>query len=407
MISRWNDAILQRMKSRELDLLEVFARTAEAERIRSEFFGYGADYAVALKFPRRPERPDREGDLLVLKRPNVREKGVILLKYNDAFLRFAALFRVREVAEHYRIVLEPSSWGYEDPAILSYLGLPTDVLVEAQYAPDFEVVANAGGNFVPLPIGAGDWVNPDLFTPGSRSGRIYDVAMVASWQPLKRHHLLFGALRRRGGTIRRVALVGYPTGGYTVDRVKRLARSYGVIDKLSLFDSVPPAKVSEILQQSRLSVMLSRREGASRALYESVFCGTPIIVSSCNIGVNRALVNEATGCFASDDELGDCIASVLNREHSFHPREWALANTGYPVSTRNLEEVLRGLADRQGEVWRTSIFRKCNTPNAMFVSDEERALARGGLTELQRFLRASRTKAATSWMEDSGSTAGG
>jgi glycosyltransferase involved in cell wall biosynthesis len=369
-------------------LLTSYATGTEAARYRREFHQYGREYARALKYPRTPERPEREGDLVLLKPclgPS--ERGVLLVQYNDAIRKFAALYDLPRLAERYRFVLEPSTWGYEEATFLMYLGLPTDVIVEAQFERDFAYIRGLGGNLHPTTIGAGDWVDPDLFDGRPDTVKRYDIIMVASWLSLKRHDLLFRALAPIAHRIGRVALVGYPSGGRTVDDVRDEARRANVLDLLDIHESVAPRAVAQLLRQSRVAVMLTRREGASRAIYEALFSDTPVVVSADNIGVNRAHVNPQTGVFATDAALTDTLWRVLEDTTSFSPRAWALQHTGYRNSTRQLERMVRDLAAARGEAWTAGLFPKMNRPNAVYADDATRAAARPHYAALEDYLR--------------------
>jgi glycosyltransferase involved in cell wall biosynthesis len=369
-------------------LLESYVQTHEAEICRQEFAELGVEWARALKHPRPNDRPDREGDLLVLKPYlGARERGVILVCYNASFRRFAALYDLPRLAERYRFVLEPSTWGYEDATLLMFVGLPTDVVIQSQHRPDYDYIRRIGGNIHAIDLGAGDWVDPDAFNYDPRLEKHYDIAMVASWLTLKRHELLFRALRPLRDQIGRVALIGYSFAGRTKDDIKREAARYGVLDMLDIYEKIPFDQVSELLQQSRMSVMLSRREGASRAVYESFFANTPVLVSKDNVGINRDHINERTGIFSSDEELSSNLLSMTANSDRYDPRAWALENTGYCRSSHRLNAVLKNLAMHQGEAWTADLYHKKNRHNAMYSRAEDRAAARNHLEDLGVFLR--------------------
>ena len=106
-----------------------------------------------------------------------------------------------------------------------------------------------------VPLLASHWVNPDLYQPLLKSERPYDLIMVASWGKVKRHQVLFRALRSLPTNLR-VLLVGQDQEGRTADTIRELARGYGVADRLELVpadmfnDPVPAADamlVSNIL----------------------------------------------------------------------------------------------------------------------------------------------------------------
>jgi glycosyltransferase involved in cell wall biosynthesis len=388
-IRRVEAVILQGCTSRQgNDLLRSYLGSREAEGYRKEFWSYGVAHVTSLKYPRAEDRPEREGDLVLLKPSSgPDEKGVLLVEYNDGLRKFASLYDLHRLAAHYRFVLEPGWWGYQRACILMFLGLPTDVIVEAQYQPDHRYVSGLGHNLHAIDLGFGDWVDPDTFSFSPTVAKIYDVVMIANWLRLKRHERLFEALSRIRHHVSRVALVGYPAGSRTLADVRAEAERHGVWDMLDVHEQVPPEKVSEVLQQSKVCVMLTRREGANRAIYESFFSNTPVIVSNANVGVNRRHVNDCTGVFASDDELSDSISFMVKNYARYHPRAWATANTGYKNSTHRLNQCLKALATAQGERWSQDIYYRKNTPNAMYAYDHERLAAREALPELGRFLR--------------------
>lgn len=104
---------------------------------------------------------------MVLK-PNLgeKEKGVILIQYNESLKKFASIFDIINLSKYYRFVLEPSTWGYCDPSILLFLGLCTDVIVQAQNYLDYEYIKSLNSNLIPLRLGAGDWIDSNRFCTG-------------------------------------------------------------------------------------------------------------------------------------------------------------------------------------------------------------------------------------------------
>ena len=369
-------------------LADSYLASHEASRYREEFRKYGLEHQVRLKYPRQQDEPSRQGDALILK-PWIsdREKGVILVQYNDAFNKFVSVFDLARVSQFYRIVLEPSTWGYCDPAILFFLNLHTDVIIQAQYAPDFQYICSLASNMIPLRIGAGDWVDDDLFQPTPFSEKIYDIVMVASWQRIKRHEVLFDALRKCGGAVKRIALIGYPSSGRTKNDIMSEAERYGVAEMIDVFEHISRADVSRLIGQSKIGVMLTLREGANKGIYECLFSGVPVVISDRNIGVNREHINQSTGLVASDENLPEKMVLLLENIHSYAPREWALRTTGYKNSTRILNDCLNTCAARDGEEWTQDIYAKKNDTNARYVFDRDRIAADGATVHLRELLR--------------------
>ena len=203
-------------------------------------------------------------------------------------------------------------------------------------------------------LGAGDWVDPARFHPKPLEERTYDVAMVGSWDPLKRHAVLFDALRtlRRAGRTLQTALVGYPLGWKQAD-VEREAQRFGVHDQCTFFNFIPYDEVGEVLASSRVSILLSKREGANRAIYESWMADTPTIVYRHHRGVNLSQITPANGVLAADDELVDAITHVLDNRDAFSPRAWAVDHTGCHAATERLNTELRAISALRNRPWTT------------------------------------------------------
>jgi glycosyltransferase involved in cell wall biosynthesis len=312
---------------------------------------------------------------------------VLLVAYHDAILHLPAVFDLPSLAREYALVLEPSTWGYDDARFLLYLGSDVAALVEAQSRPDFDLLRAAGTNLVPVSLGAGDWADPGTFAPKA-GPRAYDVAMVSAWDPLKRHDVLLRALARlrdeRARPLRAV-LVGYPMR-WTRERVERAVARHGLEAQVTVLDSVPHAEVARVLADSKVSVLLSRREGANRAVYESLFCDTPVVVPRGHRGVNLDHVVPETGRLATDDDLADVLLSLVDDRSGLAPRAWALRNTGWPVATRRLEEALASLARERGLPWTRGLVAKRNAPGLRYARAEDRVAMEPEYERLARHL---------------------
>jgi glycosyltransferase involved in cell wall biosynthesis len=369
-------------------LVESYVMSPQANRYREEFRTYGWEHQVRLKYPRERDDPSRQGDLLILK-PYIgsREKGVLLIQYNDAFHKFASIYDMKLAGQYYRIVLEPSTWGYRSPEILFFVGLPTDVIVQAQYGADFLYIESLAANLVPLRMGAGDWIDEDRFQPLPYAEKIYDIVMVASWQRIKRHELLFDAVQKCGEKLNKVALIGYPSSGRTKKDILREATKHRVERKIDIFESIPRADVSKIIRQSKIGVMLTLREGANKGIYECLFSGVPVVISERNIGVNREHINQYTGVAASDDDLPGKLGTLLDKIHEYAPREWALKATGYKNSTLLLNECLKRCALGHGEEWTRDIYAKKNDTNARYARVNDQEAADRAIAHLRNLLR--------------------
>jgi glycosyltransferase involved in cell wall biosynthesis len=347
-----------------------FVQSDKAREIRKLYGAFAPEHRVRLRYP-NDDDPERQGDLMVLKRydPQSGERGVLMLMYSEAVLAMAAMYDLGALASQYMFVLEPSSWGYQDARFLLYLGSDLDVLIQSPRFEDFEFIESLRTNLVAVRVGAGEWVDPAIFQAREKDKSAeYDVVMLAAWDPLKRHEVFFRAAARvKRERPLRFALIGYDMG-WTREPIERLLRQYDLENDATIYEDIPHAEVARIVADSKVSLLLSQREGASRAIYESMFCGTPIIVYRQQCGVNLDHVNQHTGLLADDDELADVIKSVLDRPEAFDPRSWAVENAGYSKATEKINAALAEMATRRGYLWTRDIEAKKNAPNLRYAA---------------------------------------
>ncbi len=348
-----------------------FLRSEKARELRKVYGALPPDHRVRLRAPNDND-PERQGNLIILKAYDTKtgERGVLLVKYSEAILAMAAVYDLGALASRYMLVLEPSWWGYQDARFFLYLGSDLDVLVQSPRQEDFDFIAGLRTNLFPLRVGAGEWGDATIFRPRATGKEAaYDVVMVAAWDPFKRHEVFFRAaarFRQERGRALRIALVGYDLG-WTREPIERLLRQYDIERDCAVYENIPHEEVARVVADSKMSLLLSRREGANKAAYESMFCGTPVIVYRHQCGVNLDHVNARTGLLADNDELADAINYVLDHAEDFNPRSWALENAGYANATRKINAALSDLAGRRGLPWKRDMVAKKNAPNLRYA----------------------------------------
>lgn len=348
-----------------------FVRSPKARELRQLYGSFPLDHRLRLRFP-NDDDAERQGDLIILKPYDEKtgERGVIMLMYSEAILAAAAIYDLGALAARYMFVIEPSWWGYQDARFLLYLGSDLDVLVQSPRRADFEFVANLKTNLVPVRVGAGEWGDASVFCPRPADQEAtYDAVMVAAWDPLKRHEVFFRAAARfkqEQGRALRIALIGYDLG-WNREAIERLLRQYDLEPDCAIFEDIPHADVARIVADSRVSLLLSHREGANRAIYESMFCGTPIIVYRHQCGVNLDHVNAATGLLADEDELSGAIKQVLDHPEDFEPRAWAMEHAGYLNANKKINAALAQMSDRRSLSWTADIAAKKSAPNLRYA----------------------------------------
>src|SRR5207248_6140887 len=113
----------------------------------------------------------------------------------------------------------------------------------------------------PVPLLASHWVDPVPFEPHLGRPKDYDLVMLAHFDPVKRHWLLFEALRKLPRRFR-VLLMGVPLGGRTEKDLLTEARTFGVQDRFDLVLKPARDEVMAGLARARTSLIFSRQEGA-------------------------------------------------------------------------------------------------------------------------------------------------
>lgn len=308
------------------------------------------EVGAVLKAPSR----DADGTL---------EKGVLLLKNNDRIEWFRRSVDAPQLLEDYVVVLEPSWSSYASPEILAWTAYaPHDVVVMAPAEADRKFLERLATNLVPIPLGAGDWVDPGLFRPVGRTNRPYGAVAVARLCITKRLDLLFRAIKRLGDPAFRVAIL-VPKGS-SPDRQEILdsVRRRGLAARIDLFERLGPHEVNDVYNDSKVNVLLSRQEGANRSLFEGFFAGTPGLITAGHLSAPLDRFVAETGRVVEEAELPSALAHFRDHWADYAPRRWALENIAADVSSRRLEQVLERLALARGEPWTRGIVAKCNAP---------------------------------------------
>lgn len=310
---------------------------------------------------------------LVLKAPVCRddevEKGVLLVAGH--FRELICLLDVEKLLKDYWLVLEPGSAGYAEPSILYLANFPQHpILVMSPAVEDRRFLSELGSNLIPIDLGASDWVNPAIFRPLPDVNKEYDAIMVAYWGRLKRHHVLFRAMRALRDKTFRVALVGFPWDEGNMEKIRKLASWYGVEEQIDFYEKLEPSGVNEVLNRSKVNLLLSLKEGANRTLFEGMFANVPAILLKNNIGVNKEhIVEGVTGCLVTERELPSRLQWFRAHYMEYSPREWAMKHISPEVSTSRLNAILKDLALSSGEPWTADIVAKCNAPEPMYYPD--------------------------------------
>jgi glycosyltransferase involved in cell wall biosynthesis len=315
------------------------------------------------------------GRVLVLKRPKPDERGVLFVMFTELLAAIAEQVDVRRLLAEYTLVLEPSWSGYCDRDLLFFTQFEEPIFVLTAERLDYDFVTRLNSNLRPVFIGSGDWVDPSIAEPFLGAEKRYDIVMNAHWGHSKRHRVLFRSLKALDSRYR-VALIGGPWEGSDLDAVEELARYFGVREQIEFFERIPYAQVMEVMAAARVSVLLSLKEGANRALPESMFCDVPVILLQEYVGGCQKNVVPETGVIVPEADFTDALERMIRGEGSFHPRRWALQNIACVRSGEKLNEIVKSDAQQRGFPWTEDLAHHKNAPDSRYLRDEdERRLA--------------------------------
>lgn len=295
------------------------------------------------------------------------ERGVLLISFTTCFPYFYLYTDIERLRSWFTIVLEPSWAGYCLGELLFWAAPSAPpVIVQATEKTDYEFIASLGTNLVPVDFGASNWVDHTVFRKLEGIEKRYDAIYVANYKPIKRHHVLFRAIRAIGDPTFKLALVCTPWG--TRQTVLDLIEHYGLRDNVDIYEGLSPERLNELLNESKVSVLMSLKEGSNRSIFEGFFSDVPGVVLRNNVGINKSYINEFTGRLIDERDLPCALQFFREHWREFSPRAWALRHLAAPVTTQALEVVLRGLAARRDEPWTSGLQIKVNKPEVEYFN---------------------------------------
>lgn len=308
---------------------------------------------------------------IILKASTEKEKGVLLVKFTPVIEVLVRAFNMPELLKKYQLVLEPSWTGYCQPEILQFAKFSEDVFVLAAEESDFEFINSLDSNLLALSLGPSDWVHADGQDKFLGCEKKYDLVMNSNWGGWKRHYVLFEALRELPISLK-VALIGFPWEGETLQDVKDLAGYYGVENQITFFERLDYCDVMNVVAESKVGLLLSLKEGSNKAVSEYIFCDIPVILQDLHVGGARGKIVSATGQFSSDRELPVAIATMLESCKELQVRQWGLNNISSHISTQKLNNILRKASEKRGGIWSRDIVEKINSPELQYAEPKNK-----------------------------------
>lgn len=296
------------------------------------------------------------------------KKGVVLISFTRTFAYFLRNVALEKMAEHFVFVLEPSSSGYADPDILAFIGRVGHMVVETSELKDRIFMNSFPETFVPVSFGAGDWVDCSAFREIAVAKK-YDSIYIANTHPVKRVKRYLDAVKKivTGGAENYFACLVCASWGLGEELIRELVASYQLEKNIELKFSLSQEQVIEVLNCSKVNILLSFKEGSSRSLFESMFCGVPVICIGENVGVNKSYINEFTGLLVADEDLESSLFWMRDHYSEFGPRQWAIEYIAPTVTTQKLchaisSRVLRCSSSEFGE-----LLGKTNNPEVSYL----------------------------------------
>jgi glycosyltransferase involved in cell wall biosynthesis len=306
-------------------------------------------------FPETKEPLIRNG--IILKAPADGERGVLLITFEDQWLRMLRHARLEALARDYELVLSPTWSPPHDLAIATVAALwPGErIFTLLSNFEDEEVYARFHPKLRPVPLLASSWVDPKVFA-SAETEKAFDVVMVANFSPYKRHRAFFATLlaARRQGRKLRVLCAGVPWQGRTAASLQAMANEYGVGDQLTIKVNLSDADLRAAIRSGRTAVIFSLIEGSCVAAAECLLLDVPLgMLANAHIG-SKSFINPRTGRLLRPGARKTALdlARFVDDSASFRPREWMLERgVTYAGSTKVLNDAIRGEVIRSGGAW--------------------------------------------------------
>jgi len=305
-----------------------------------------SNYTFSLdEFSSGIEIKEASGRTMVLKWPTIQDriivKGVLAIKFTKTFSYYLRNIDIESLERYFILVLEPSWSGYADPDIFGFVGRSKKIIVQASELEDRVLLNCFPETFIGASFGASDWVDFRLFDD-LKAEKIYDSIYIANTNPIKRVKRYLEAVAKivKSGNDTYIGCLVCASWGGAESLVKDLVASYHLNDNLVVRFSVGRSDVVRYINQSKVNVLLSYKEGSNKSLFEAMFCNTPVICLSENIGVSKSYINEYTGLLIPDHLLESSLLWIGDNYSRFNPRLWALHNIAPPVTIKKLEGII-------------------------------------------------------------------
>jgi len=324
---------------------------------------------------------------LVLKAPaDGGEKGVLLATFEYNWTRLLLGLtneQVRWLTGKFDLVLSASSSPTSYAALSFALSrIPGILFVQACNPDECARLEHFHPRLRVLPVMPCDWIAPQLYQPKPMTRRRRDIIMVAFWGTVKRHWDLFATLKKMPASLK-VTLVGQPEA-LDKDDIFHLAKHMGVKQDLEIHDQIPIEDVAALQCDSRVSLIMSRREGCCVAAVESLFAGCALgMRSDAHVGP-VSYINERTGLLLDPRHPARDLARLLELSADLKPHHWAAENVACDRTREKVNTVLKAHAQSECRPWTADIIQPIWRPHPTFARVEDQTMLAQVYDELQR-----------------------
>jgi glycosyltransferase involved in cell wall biosynthesis len=340
---------------------------------------------------------------IILKAPGAGgEKGVLLMTFEYNWVRLLLGLSPEEfcwIDQHYDLVFSTSSSPTSFAGLILAASLVSGtVYVQACNQDDYALIERIHPRLKCLPTMPCDWIHSGLHQPKPHSERTFDFIMVAMWAPVKRHWDFLEALLLLPPNLR-VVLIGTHDGHHTHHHIRQLADEIGVKQELVILDSIPIEEVARYQSDSKISVIMSRREGCCVAAVESLFAGCALALrDDAHVGP-LAYINDQTGRRLRPDCIAQDLLKLLADSVNTRSREWALEHVSGNASWIKVNNMLKVESVKHGRPWNRDIIEPQWRPHPTFLRSSDQEELRPAYDELhQRFPKVfSRSLITESW----------
>ena len=310
---------------------------------------------------------------IILKWPNLHgndtDKGILLITFTKTFSYYLRNIKLDELNKYFHIVLEPSWSGYADPDIIGFVGKVDSVVVQASEIEDRILLNSFPDSFLPVSFGASDWVDSNLFDKKTVN-KLYDSIYIANTNPIKRVRRYLEAIKRivTSGRTDYVGCLVCASWGGAQDLITKMVEGYNLKENIVLKFSLSREQVINSLNESKVNVLLSYKEGSNRSLFEAIFCDVPVICIRENVGVNKSYINEFTGLLIADLQLEDSLLWFKEHHAIYKPRSWAIENIDPRVTTKKMKDVIdnRNTSTSSRIAFPSEVYVKTNNPEVSY-----------------------------------------